>query len=128
MTKSSSKNINNKLSQFINFHINFKEYLENCDNFEFYYFLRATVYYTLDICMSTDLDYKNIEISFKLILLILNIICDSLKYIKDNYDDFIKYQKDIKQTQFNDLVLIHKKYAIYSFFDDIFFFIKKNIY
>ena len=125
MIKASSKNLSNKLSQFINFHKNFTEYLENCDNFEFYYFLRATVYYALDISMSSSLDNKNIEISFKLILIILNIICDCLKYIKQNFDDFLKFESDIKKTQFNDLILMHKKYAIFSFFDDIYFLLKK---
>ena len=125
MVKGTSKNLNNKLLQFTNFHKNFKEYLEYCDSFEFYYFLRATVFYGLDICMDIDIDNKNVETSFRLILIILNIICDSLKFIKENFDDFFKYQNEIKQTQFKDLVLINKKYAIYSFFDDIFFLIKK---
>ena len=123
MVKGASKNINNKLSQFINFHKNFKEYLEYCDSFEFYYFLRATVFYGLDFCM--DLENKNVEISFKLILIILNIICDCLQFIQENFEDFFKYQNEIRQSQFKDLVLINKKYAIYSFFDDIFFLIKK---
>ena len=125
MVKGASKNIINKLFQFINFHKNFKEYLDNCDSFEFYYFLRATVYYGLDFCMNPNLDNKLIETSFQLILIILNIICDCLKFIKDNYEDFLKYLNDIKPTQFKDLVLINKKYAVYSFFDDIHFLIKK---
>ena len=125
MVKGASKNIINKLFQFINFHKNFKEYLDNCDSFEFYYFLRATVYYGLDFCMNPNLDNKSIETSFQLILIILNIICDCLKFIKDNYEDFLKYLNDIKPTQFKDLVLINKKYAVYSFFDDIYFLIKK---
>ena len=125
MVKGASKNIKNKLSQFINFHNNFKEYLENCNSFEFFYFLRATVFYGLDFCMNTNLENKIIDTSFQLILVILNIICDCLKFIEENFEDFLKYQNDIKQTQFKDLVLINKTYAIYSFFDDISILMKK---
>ena len=125
MVKGSSKNIKNKLSQFINFHNNFKEYFENCHSFEFFYFLRATVFYGLDFCMNTNLENKTIDTSFQLILVILNIICDCLKFIQENFEDFLKYQNDIKQTQFKDLVLINKTYAIYSFFDDISILMKK---
>ena len=49
--------------------------------------------------MNPNLDNKSIETSFQLILIILNIICDCLKFIKDNYEDFLKYLNDIKQTQ-----------------------------
>ena len=125
MVKGASMNLENKLAQFINFHNNFKEYLENCDSFEFYYFLRATVFYGLDFCMNSNIDNKSVEISFQLILIILNIICDCLKFIQDNLADFLKYNNEIKQTQFKDLVLINKNYAIYSSFDDIYFLIKK---
>ena len=125
MVKGSSMNLKNKLGQFINFHNNFKEYLENCDSFDFYYFLRATVFYGLDFCMNSNIDNKDVEISFQLILIILNIICDCLKFIQDNLSDFLKYHNEIKQTQFKDLVLLNKNYAIYSSFDDIYFLIKK---
>ena len=125
MVKGSSMNLKNKLAQFINFHNNFKEYLENCDSFDFYYFLRATVFYGLDFCMNTNIDNKDIEISFQLILIILNIICDCLNFIEDNLSEFLKYHNEIKQTQFKDLVLLNKNYAIYSSFDDIYFLLKK---
>ena len=125
MVKGTSKNLKNKLSQFINFHNNFQEYLDNCDSFDFFYFLRATVYYGLDFCMNETIDNKDIETSFQLILIILNIICDCLKFIKDNFSEFLKYQNDIKHTQFKDLILIYKNYAIYSSFDDICILLKK---
>ena len=130
MVKGTEKNLNNKLNQFINFHNNFKEYFEYCDSYEFYYFLKATVYYGLDFCMNPNIIKKNnskdnIEISFRLILIILNIICDCLKFIEENIEDFLKYQNEIKNSENQDYILISKKYAIYSFFDDIHYLIKK---
>ena len=131
MVKGTSKNLMNKLNQFINFHNKFKEYFKYCDSFEFYYFLRATIYYGLDFCMNPNIISKNdknnnIEISFRLILIIMNIICDCLQFIKDNLQDFLKFQNKIKGNEkLNDYVLISKKYAIYSFFDDISYLMKK---
>ena len=129
MAKGSSKNLSNKLEQFSNFHKYFDNYLKNCDNFEFYYFLRVTVYYGLDFCMNPNINKNNnndnIKYSFILILRILDIIVDCLKIIKDNLNEFLDYHNNIKNSDLNDLVLINKQYAVYSFFDDIHFLIKK---
>ena len=129
MAKGSSKNLKNKLEEFTKFHKNFKIYIKNCDDYQFYYFLRVSVYYGLDFCMNININTNNnndnIQISFRLILIILDIIVDCLKFIEENLDDFIQYQYNIKGTDLNDLVLINKKYAIFSFFDDIHFLIKK---
>ena len=125
MVKGTTKNLKNKLLQFTNFHNNFKDYLEFCDDYEFYYFLRATVYYGLDFCMNPNINKNDVETSFRIILIILNIICDCLKYISENLEDFLKYQNEIKNSEYGDYVLISKKYAIYSFFDDIHYLIKK---
>ena len=96
-----------------------------CDDYEFYYFLRSTVYYGLDFCMNPNIDKKDIKISFQTVLLILNIICDCLKYINKNLEDFIKYKNIIKNSENKAYELISKKFAIYSFFDDIHYLIKK---
>ena len=130
MVKGSAKNLKTKLSQFTNFHNKFKEYIEYCENYEFYYFLRATIYYGLDFCMNPTIinskDSINIEISFRLILIILNIISDCLIFIKDNLDDFLKFQNKIKENnKLKDYVLLSNKFAIYSFFDDIQYLMKK---
>ena len=127
MAKGSSKNLKSKLEEFTKFHKNFKIYIKNCDDYQFYYFLRVSVYYGLDFCMNPNINNNNdnIQISFRLILIILDIIVDCLKYIEENLADFIEYQNNIKSTDLNDLVLINKKYAIFSFFDDIHFLIKK---
>ena len=125
MTRGSSKNLKNKLTQFTNFHKDFDNYLENCSDFDFYYFLRVTVYYGLDFSMNSNIAPGNELISFQLILSIIDIIIDCLKFIKKNFKDFIDYETTIKNTELADLVLVDKKYAIFSFFDDIHFLLKK---
>ena len=129
MTKGSSKNLKNKLAQFTNFHKEFENYYKNCDNYEFYYFLRATVYYGLDFCMNKNINpnnnQDNIVVSFKMVLIILDIIVDCLKFIAKNLNEFTDYQNNLKNSDLNDLVLMNKKFAIFSFYDDIHFLIKK---
>ena len=125
MTKGSSKYLKNKLTQFINFHKDFDNYVENCSNFDFYYFLRVTVYYGLDFCMSSSIKPENVFTSFQLILAIIDIIIDCLKFIRNNFKEFIEYETTIKNTELADLVLLDKKFAIFSFFDDIHFLLKK---
>ena len=129
MSKGSSKNLKNKLAQFTNFHKEFENYYKNCDNYEFYYFLRATVYYGLDFCMNKNINpnnnQDNIVVSFKMILIILDIIVDCLKFIEKNLNEFTDYQNNLKNSDLNDLVLMNKKFAIFSFYDDIHFLIKK---
>ena len=129
MIKGTVKSLKNKLTQFINFHNHFKEYYDNCNSYEFYYFLRSTVYYGLDFSMNLNViknnESENIEISFRIILIILNIICDCLKFIENNLEDFLKFQNEIKHSEYNDYILICKKYAIYSFFSDIHYLMKK---
>ena len=129
MAKGSSNNLKVKLEQFTNFHKFFNEYFKMSEDFDFYYFLRVSVYYGLDFCMNPNINKnnnnENILISFRLILVILDIIVDCLKYIEKNLNEFIDYQNNIKNTDLNDLVLINKKFAIFSFYDDIHFLIKK---
>ena len=125
MTKGSSKNLKNKLTQFINFHKDFDNYVENCSNFDFYYFLRVTVYYGLDFSMNSNIRPENAFTSFQLILSIIDIIIDCLKFIRKNFKEFIEYETTIKNTELADLVLLNKKFAIFSFFDDIHFLLKK---
>ena len=129
MTKGSSNNLKIKLEQFTNFHKCFYDYFKMSEDFDFYYFLRVSVYYGLDFCMNPNINKNNnndnILISFRFILVILDIIVDCLKYIEKNINEFIDYQNIIKNSELNDLVLINKKYAIFSFYDDIHFLIKK---
>ena len=129
MIKGTSKNLLNKLNQFNAFHNDFKNYVNKCNNYDFYYFLRVSVYYGLDFCMNPNINKNNnqdnIIISFKLILAILDIIVDCLKYIESNLDEFIEFQNNIKNSDLKDFVLINNKCAIFSFFDDIHFLIKK---
>ena len=125
MVKGPEKNLQNKLTLFTNFHKNFMQFIENSDNYEFYYFLRTTIYYGLDFSMNQNIKSDKVEISFGIILMILNIICDCLKYIESNLQEFILFQEEIKFSQLKDCVLLDKKYAIFSFFDDINILIKK---
>ena len=129
MAKGFSQNLKKKLEIFIFFHNNFENYIKNSDNYEFYYFLRVTVYYALDFCMNPNInknhDKEKVLISFRLILVIIDIIVDCLKFIDSHFSDFADFQISIKNTDLNDLVLINNKYAIFSFYDDIHFLIKK---
>ena len=129
MVKGASRNLQKKLEEFINFHKDFQNSIKNCESFDFYYFLRVSVYYGLDFCMNPNINKNNknnnIEISFRLILAILDIIVDCLRFIEDNLNEFINYESNVKNTDLNDLVLVNQKYAIFSFFDDIHFLIKK---
>ena len=93
--------------------------MKNCSNFDFYYFLRVTVYYGLDFGMNPDIGPDNTYTSFKLILLIMDIIVDCLKFIERNLHDFLSFETNIKNTELADLVLLDKKFAIFSFFDDV---------
>ena len=125
MTRGSSKNLKNKLIQFRRFHNDFENYMKNCSDFDFYYFLRVTLYYGLDFAMNPKIGSENVTTSFQMILSILDIIIDCLKFIEKNFKEFLIYETNIKNTELTDLVLLEKKYAIFSFFDDIHFLLKK---
>ena len=128
MAKGTSKNLKNKLYQFLVFHKDFENYIKNCSNFDFYYFLRVTVYYGLDFCMNAnniENNADNVFLSFRFILSIMDIMIDCLKYIDKNIKDFIIFESSIRNTELNDMVLLDKKYSIFSFFDDIHFLLKK---
>ena len=125
MAKGTSKNLKNKLAQFSGFHKDFENYFKNCSNFDFYYFLRATLYYGLDFCMNPNINNENIYTSFKLILVIMDIIVDCLKFIEKNFEDFLSFESNIKNTDLADIVLLEKKFSIFAFYDDIHFLLKK---
>jgi hypothetical protein len=125
MTRGSSKNLKNKLIQFRRFHNDFENYMKNCSDFDFYYFLRVTLYYGLDFTMNPKICSENVTTSFQMILSIMDIIIDCLKFIEKNFKEFLIYETNIKNTELTDLVLLEKKYAIFSFFDDIHFLLKK---
>lgn len=92
-------------------------------SWEIYYTLHSKIYFGLDnaVVINKD-DYEDDnneggEESFRFILLILNFLCRYYKYILDNKDEFINYQNNIVNTELDDLKLINKKYAFFSFFE-----------
>ena len=66
--------------------------------------------------MNPNIDKKDIKISFQAILLILNIICDCLKYINKNLEDFIKYKNIIKKSENKAYELISLNQALLSYY------------
>ena len=87
--------------------------------YNIYYFLRGILYRIFDqsICKSKDKN-SGVEEGFKIILIILEYLSEFYKYIKNNYDDFINYKNEISISELADLVLIEKKYAIFSFWEE----------
>ena len=55
----------------------------------------------------------------------MDIIVDCLKFIEGNFEDFLSFQSNIKNTDLSDLVLLDKKFSIFIFYDDIHFLLKK---
>ena len=98
----------------------FKENVNYKNNtYNVYYFLRGILYRIFDqaICKSKDKN-SGVEEGFKIILLILEYLSEFYKYIHKNFDDFINYKNEISISELADLVLIEKKYAIFSFWEE----------
>ena len=98
----------------------FKENINDKNNaYNVYYFLRGILYRIFDqaICKSKDKN-SGVEEGFKIILLILEYLSEFYKYIHKNFDDFINYKNEISISELADLVLIEKKYAIFSFWEE----------
>ena len=94
----------------------------NSDNniaYKTYYFLRGTLYNIFDhaICVSKDKS-NGVEEGFKIISIILEYLSEFYKYINNNYDEFINYKEELSNSELADLVLIEKKYAIFSFWEE----------
>ena len=87
--------------------------------FNIYYFLNSEVYFGLDMAMKSG--YKKsideVEADLDIILTVLGIICNFFKYLKNDFQNFLYYEKNIKNNkELCDLVVLNKNYAIFSFF------------
>ena len=127
MANGTKKDLKRRLLQLTLLHKNdlFNNSELNSNAYNLYYFLRVTLYFSIDFCMIENLEVQEVEISFQIILSVLDLINDYFKFIESNINDFANYEKNIKNTELMDLVLINPKYASYSFFDDVFFLIRK---
>ena len=101
---------------------------------DIYYILHSKIFFGIDAAMKVngnsynnytyynddedEEDNEGIEISFKMILCILFFIRNYYKYILENIEDFIYYKNKIKNTELDDLKIINKKCAFFSFFDE----------
>ena len=101
---------------------------------DIYYILHSKIFFGLDAAMKVntksysnygyynedddDDDNEGIEISFKMILCIVVFLKNYYKYILENIEEFIFYQKNIINTELEDLKIINKKCAFFSFFDE----------
>ena len=91
---------------------------------DIYYILHSKIFFGLDAAMKVNNDDQNedgnegIEISFRIILCILLFLRNYYKYILENIEEFIYYKKEIINTELEDLKIINKKCAFFSFFDE----------
>ena len=91
----------------------------NNNAFDTYYFLRGILYRIFDQAINKSKDKSTgVEESFKILLIILEYLSQFYKYISNNFDDFINYKNEISNSELADLVLIEKKYAIFSFWEE----------
>ena len=100
------------------------------DSWEIYYFLHSKIYFSLDSAMKInqtnqyyygmqiDDDNEGCEESFRIILCILSFLSQYYKYILDNKDEFFYYQNIMNNAQFEDLKIVNKKCAFFSFFNE----------
>ena len=87
--------------------------------YRIYCFLHVTLYNSLDLAIAKSKDKSSgVEEGFKIILIILEYLSEFYKYINNNFDVFINYKNELSNSELADLVLIEKKYAIFSFWDD----------
>ena len=87
--------------------------------YKIYNFLRSTLYMGFDLIICKSKDKNNgVEEGFKIILIILEYLSEFYKYINNNLDEFINYKNEISISELDDIVLLEKKYAIFSFWDD----------
>ena len=92
---------------------------KNSNAYDTYYFLRAILFRIFDQSINKSKDKNSgVEEGFKIILITLEYLSEFYKYISNNYDDFINYKNEISQSELSDLVLIEKKYAIFSFWEE----------
>ena len=103
---------------------------ENVGAWEIYYFLHSKIFFSLDSAMKInqtnhyyygtqiDDDNEGGEESFRIILCILFFLSQYYKYILDNKDKFFYYQNIIDNPEFEDLKIVNKKCAFFSFFNE----------
>ena len=101
---------------------------------DIYYILHSKFFFGLDAAMKVNITKKKyysfyggyddndenegIEESFRIILCILLFLSKYYKYIGENIEEFLYYQKKIINTELEDLKIINKKCAFFSFFEE----------
>ena len=101
---------------------------ENLGNvWEIHYLLHSKIYFALDSAMKVNerINYlygnseenEGAEESFRIILSILFFISKYYNYLLDNKDEFINYENNIHNKEFDDLKIINRNCAFFSFFD-----------
>ena len=109
-----------------------KDNIFNQDIWDTYYVLHSKFYLGLDSAMKVNINkysynylYGNeeeenegVEESFKIILCILTFLSMYYKYIGENFEEFIYYKNKIMNTELEDLKIVNKKCAFFSFFDE----------
>ena len=96
---------------------------------DIFYILHSSIFFGLEAAMKVN-DYKyynsekdknekeGIEISFRMILCILLFLRNYYKYILENIEEFIYYRKEKINSELEDLKIINKKCAFFSFFEE----------
>ena len=96
-----------------------------------YYILHSKVFLGLDAAMKINRnnysyyhgyddeeENEGVEESFKIILCILTFLSEYYEYIGENIEEFIYYKNKIINTDLEDLKVLNKKCAFFSFFDE----------
>ena len=109
-----------------------KENIFDRNVWDIYYILHSKFFLGLDAAMKINRSVKSynflygnekesnegFEESFKIILCILLFLSKYYKYIGENIDEFIYYKDKILGTQLDDLKVLNKKCAFFSFFEE----------
>lgn len=97
---------------------------------DIFYLLHSKIFFSLDSAMKINMsnhyyygnqisdDNEGGEESFRIILCILYFLSQYYKYILDNKDEFFYYQNIVNNSQFEDLKIVNKKCAFFSFFTE----------
>ena len=130
-SREGKKNLSEKLN---NLEIKIKQgkLWEMNDPWEVYYFLHSKIYLTLDSAMKIDVtkssyssyysikndENEGCQESFKIILCIIYFLSNYYKYIIEHKEEFVYYMNNIINTDLEDIKILDKKYAFFSFFDE----------
>ena len=102
----------------------------NQNPWDIYYVLHSKIYFGLDSAMKVntgkysyiygneDEENEGAEVSFKMIMCILLFLSKYYKYISENIDDYIYFTQKIINKDLEDLQILNKKCAFFSFFDE----------